>query len=475
VCLRQLAQCRVAREAQYGRFLANERVTVSKVIEGWGDRTQHAVAGRHVLAIQDTSEFKFATTPANRRGLGKVKKGKSHGVLLHAMIAVDADNGALLGLVSGDVWTRSAEAAAPHAKRPLADKESRRWPDTVDSARPVLAAAAGVTVVNDREGEFFAHWCRTPADNVHLLTRLMNDHPVVEGGTVRDAIAGRPLAGAIHIELRERHDRPARSADLELRFGTMLIKRPANTIERDLPEHRPVSVVEVREPNPPDGAEPVHWILLTSHPVETFDQACRIVDWYRCRWTIEQFFRTLKRQGMRVEDSQITQADRLCKIVAIAAKAAAIVMMLVHARDGTSLQPATAALSADQISFVEKLNLKIQGKTARQRNPHPPASMAWAAWVIAKLGGWHEYQAKPPGPITFYNGLRYFNAAFEGWKLNDVLIPSHSNGEGLGYRAGARMWPSASRSRPAWAFCSRVPPRRGLISKIWTRPSSAIL
>lgn len=423
VCLRQLAQCRVAQQAQYGRFLANDRVTVGGVIGSWGDRTRHAVAGRHVLAIQDTSELKFATTQDNRRGLGKVKKGKSHGVLLHAMIAVDADDGALLGLVGGAVWTRPAEPAAPHAGRPLADKESRRWPDTAASARPVLATAACVTVVNDREGEFFAHWCRTPADNVHLLTRLMNDHAVVEGGTVRGAIAGRPLAGTTRIELRQRPDRPARPADLEVRFGTMLIKRPRNTIERDLPKHRPVSVVEVREPNPPDGAEPVHWILLTSHPVETFDQACRIADWYRRRWTIEQFFRTLKRQGLRVEDSQITQADRLCKMVAIAAKAAAIVMMLVHARDGKSLQPADAALSADQIRFIERLNRKIQGKTARQRNPYPPASMAWAAWVIAKLGGWHEYQAKPPGPITFYNGLRYFNAAFEGWKLNDLLIP----------------------------------------------------
>jgi hypothetical protein len=423
VCLRQLAQCRVAKEAQYGRFLANDRVTVRGVIESWGEQTRHAVSRRHVLAIQDTSELKFATTQDNRRGLGKVKKGKSYGVLLHAMMAVDAEDGALLGLVSGDVWTRSAEVTASHAKRPLADKESRRWSDTVVSARPVLAAAACVTVVNDREGEFFAHWCRTPAGNVHLLTRLMNDHAVVEGGTVRGAIAGRPLAGTARIELRERHDRPARPADLEVRFGTMLIKRPRNTVERDLPEHRPVSVVEVCEPDPSSAAEPVHWILLTSHPVETFDQACRIVDWYRCRWTIEQFFRTLKRQGMRVEDSQITQADRLCKLVAIAAKAAAIVMMLVHARDGKSLQPADLALSADQISFIERLNHKIQGNTARQKNPHPPASLAWAAWVIAKLGGWHEYQAKPPGPITFYNGLRYFNAAFEGWKLNDVLVP----------------------------------------------------
>jgi hypothetical protein len=423
VCLRQLAQCRVAQQAQYGRFLANDRVTVGGVIGSWGDQTRHAVAGRHVLAIQDTSELKFATTQDNRRGLGKVKKGKSHGVLLHAMIAVDADDGALLGLVGGDVWTRPAELAAPHAGRPLADKESRRWPDTVVNARPVLATAACLTVVNDREGEFFAHWCRTPGGKVHLLTRLMNDHAVATGGTVRRAIADLPPAGTAAVELRERPGRPPRKAQLEIRFGSMLVKRPRNTADRDLPGHIPVSVVEVRELDPPHGADPVHWILLTSHTVETLDQAWRIVEWYRRRWTIEQFFRTLKRQGLRIEDSQITTADRLCKMVAIAAKAAAIVMQLVHARDGRQHQPADISFSPGEIELIARLNLKMQGKTDRQKNPHAPRSLAWAAWVIARLGGWNVYETKPPGPITFHNGLKYFRAFFQGWSFKDVLMP----------------------------------------------------
>ena len=423
VCLRQLAQCDVAKQAQYCRLLASQHVTVGRLVDGWGDQTRHAVAGRHILVIQDSSDIRFATTADNRRGLGKVKKGKCHGVVLHAMIAVDADSGEMLGLVSGDVWTRSGDVATPHAKRCLADKESRRWPDTVDKARSILSAAATITAVNDREGEFYAHWCRTPGDNVHLLTRLMKDHAVLGGGTVRSAIAGWPLAATTRIELRERPDRPARTVDLEVRFGTLQIKRPKNTPDRDLPKHCTVNVVEVREAKPPAGAEPVHWILLTSQPVETFDQACRIVEWYRCRWTIEQFFRTLKRQGLRIEDSQVTQADRLCKLVAIAAKAAAIIMMLVHARDGKGRQTASDAFPADQVRFLHRLNLEVQGKTERRRNPHPTHSLAWAAWIIAKLGGWNEYQAKPPGPITFYNGLRYFYAAFQGWALNDPLIP----------------------------------------------------
>jgi hypothetical protein len=419
-CVRRLAQGERSQEMRFGRFLANRRVTVDRLIEGWSERTRGAVAGRHVLAIQDTSEIRFATTEDDRRGLGKVKKGKSHGVLLHAMLAVDADDGTALGLVAGQVWTRRGSVGTPHGQRRLADKESLRWPATVDAARPVLAAASMVTVVNDREGEFFAHWCRTPGDQVHLLTRLMNDHAVAGGGTVRSTIAAKPAVGSADIELPGRPGRRPRTARLEIRFGSMLLKRPCNTPERDLPADVAVSVVEVRELQPPPGADPVHWILLTSHRVETLDQAWLMVGWYRRRWTIEQFFRTLKRQGLRIEDSQIATADRLCKMVAIAAKAAAIVMQLVHARDGKGHQPAHVVFSHDEIEFIARLNHKMQGKTERQKNPHARLSLAWAAWIIAKLGGWHVYETKPPGPITFHNGLTYFRTLFQGWSFKDV-------------------------------------------------------
>jgi hypothetical protein len=110
----------------FWRFLANERVTVEKLIEGWSDQTRGAVAGRHVVAIHDTSEIKFATSEGNRRGLGKIKKGNVYGALLHAMIAVDATSGVLLGLVGGKVWTRKGTIDVPHHKRELSEKESGR-------------------------------------------------------------------------------------------------------------------------------------------------------------------------------------------------------------------------------------------------------------------------------------------------------------------------------------------------------------
>ena len=161
-CLRRLSAGDRAWEVGFGRFLANENVTVDRLIDGWSAPTVSAVAGRHVIAIQDTNEINFRTTAERRRGLGEVGKGAGHGVLAHAMVAVDADNGACLGLVAGSVYTRKGRVEVPHAKRKLSDKESRRWIDTAAAAKTVLAQAARVTVVGDRESDIYAFWATLP-------------------------------------------------------------------------------------------------------------------------------------------------------------------------------------------------------------------------------------------------------------------------------------------------------------------------
>src|SRR5690606_23231147 len=158
----------------------------------------------------------------------------------------------------------------------------------------------------------------------------------------------------------------------------------------------------------PDGVEPLHWLLLTTHEVSTIAEAWQIVAWYKQRWVIEQFFRVMKTHGLKIEDSQLQTASRLEKLVAIAAKAAAIIMQLVQARDDQDHQPANLAFTPHEIDTLAALESRFKGKTRLQSNPHPKNSLAWAAWIIAKLGGWNGYaSSKPPGPITFYNGLAY--------------------------------------------------------------------
>jgi hypothetical protein len=293
--------------------------------------------------------------------------------------------------------------------------------DTAEQAKEVLAQARTITVINDREGDFYAHWARTPEDNVELLSRVMHDHSLVTGGTLRKAVRRVAFCAKAVIELPKRVDRRGRKAHLSLRFGTVVLKRPRNTLEKDLPKSVALSFVEVIELHPPKGAEPVHWLLLTTHEVGSAVDAWEIVTWYKLRWIIEQLFRSMKSQGLQIEDSQLETADRLKKLVAIAAKAAVIVIQLVQARDGRDPLPARFVFSHEEIEVIDALNKSLQGKTELQKNPHPRNSLARAAWVIAKLGGWSGYAShRPPGPITFHNGLAHFQILAAGWTIAHV-------------------------------------------------------
>jgi hypothetical protein len=424
ICLRELSTGDRALEVACGRFLANDKVTADRLIEGWSEQTASAVAGRHVLAIQDTSEINFKTKPGRRRGLGLIGKGSGRGVLVHAMMAVDAGNGSCLGLVGGSVYTRKGRVKSPHAKRKLKDKESRRWIDTGNQAKTALAQAAMVTVVHDREGDIYSSWARLPGENFHVLGRAMHDRAVAGGGTLTSLMAKLDFVATRTIDLLATPKRAARQAVLSLRFSSVEVLRPDGPDAGGLPKTVSLRLVEVVERNPPKGVEPVRWRLLTTHAVADVAMAWQIVDWYRLRWTIEQLFRLMKTHGLQLEDSQLTSAEGLIKIAAIAAKAAAVALQLVQARDGKSGEPAEIAFSEPAIATLGGLNTEIEGKTALQKNPHARHSLAWAAWIIARLGGWDGYpSSKPPGPITLRRGLEYFHAIAKGWTLRDVCMP----------------------------------------------------
>jgi hypothetical protein len=421
VCLRQMARGDWAAYMGYWRFVNNPQVTIDRLIEGWSRQTATVVSGRHVLAIQDTSEIKFQTRQGRRRGLGKVGKGNARGVLLHAMVAVDADSGACLGLTGGEVWTRRGKVKIPHDERELANKESARWVTTAEQGCKVLAAARMITVVNDREGEFFAHWALTPSDNVHLLTRAMHDHALADGSTLSQAVERARFCDKAVIDLPQRMDRRARQAHLSLRFGTVELKRPARAGVKGLPACVKVSFVEVLELHPPKGAEPVHWLLLTTHPIAKAADAWQIISWYKQRWIIEQLFRSLKSQGLGTEDSQLDSAQALIKLVAIATKAACIVIQLVQARNGGQQLPVKCAFTPEEIEVLAAINKTMRGRTKLQENPHQPRTIEWAAWIIAKLGGWTGYAShRPPGPITFHNGMTRFQILVAGKALGNV-------------------------------------------------------
>ena len=406
---------------------------MAKLIAGWSQETAPAAAGRHVLGIQDGSEINFQTSNGRNRGLGLIGKGVGRGLLLHPMIAVDAETGECLGLVGGNLWTRPVDAVANrggkakqnNARRPLSEKESRHWIETAEAAKTTLSEATMVTMIADREADIYQLWASIPAEKVHVLGRIFRDRPLLGGGTTSTAAQNWPARSTRKITIREREDRRERDATLQMRFGEVTILRPQTAREPDLPKQVMLTLIELTEIDPPEGVEPLHWRLLTTHTVTEDDMAWQIVDWYRRRWTIEQLFRILKKQGLQIEDSQIDTANRLLKLVAIATRAAVIILQLVQARDGQSFLPAPLIFDSSEISVLDAINASTYaGKTPLQRNPHPSRSLAWAAWLVGRLGGWDGYpSSRPPGPITFKNGLDTLRTLALGWALRNVCMP----------------------------------------------------
>ena len=340
------------------------------------------------------------------------------------MVAVDTESEACLGLVAGEVWTRSGRVDVPHRKRPLDQKESRHWIETATAGKRVLGGAATVTMVADREADLYPLWALVPEPGIHVLGRIHHDRSLVGGGTLTTIARQWPLAGTRRMTLRERPGRPEREARLELRFGVVTIARPREASAPELPAQVTLSLIELTEPDPPQGSEPITWRLLTTHTVANADAAWQIVDWYRARWIIEQLFRLLKKQGLRLEDSQVETAERLLKLVAIAAHAAAVTLQLLQARDGRSGEPASVAFTADELGTLDALHSQYSGRTPRQQNPHPRRSLAWAAWLTARLGGWDGYpSSRPPGPITLKIGIDKLRLLAKGWRLGHVCMP----------------------------------------------------
>ena len=177
-CIRQLAQQSRAREIQFTRFLRNEAVTAEEIAAHAAERTAARAAGRDVVVVQDTSELSLGGRRAKANGYGPIGKGGAlREVLLHAALALDAGNGAVIGLIDAKIWNRTGGKAKHRRLRATKQKESRRWLDSTRSASQVLAEAASITVVSDRESDIYEHFVFRP-QRAHLIVRACQNRRI---------------------------------------------------------------------------------------------------------------------------------------------------------------------------------------------------------------------------------------------------------------------------------------------------------
>ncbi len=390
-----------AGEVRFGRFLRNEKVTVKKIVEKAGKVTSGRVDGLHVLAIQDTTSFR--------------DDGSGNCIVGHATIAVEAEQGTLLGAVDMQLIERSGGRKKPPKNRPLREKESYRWLESMQTSAAVLNAAANVTVIADREGDIFEMFACRPK-GVDVLVRASHDRNLSDDtGKLFFSLEGTPQQEHT-VELPARPGQKKRTARIGVRFACVTLPHPKNRpIEQGVPASTSVYIVEAREIDPPVGVQPARWCLLTSHRVETFEQARWITQLYRRRWVIEQVFRTIKTKGFDIENVSMEPAPfkTLCAMTLIAGISC---MQLVQDRDGAGKRPLEDVFEAQDQPVLEAVSASLEGKTEKQKNPHPKGSLAFAAWVCARLGGWTGYYGKP-GPVVMLRGLYQFRSIQLGYGI----------------------------------------------------------
>lgn len=417
-----------AEKAGAYRFFANGAVTNERVVAAGRQQCAQAVAGRHVLAIQDTTSIDV-TVHAGRfepadAGLGPLEHPAHLGFFVHPVLAVDADQAFPCGLGTVTVWSRPrnqpSKAERAYKTLPFDAKESARWVTSIQASASAFSSAEHVTVVADRECDIYEFLVTVPDDQTDVLIRACQDRCVEEDiGRLFASLESLPVSDTYGLDVVGTPTRQARTATMEVRSRQVSIRRPA-TAARSLPETVTVWAVSTRErpETVPPKEKPIHWRLLTTHPVRQATTAQQVIRWYQFRWLIEELFRVLKQQGFNIEASQLGDGKALWTLVMFAILAAVPILQLTLERDGTYGIDATLVFSEDELAYQEHLGATLEGKTVRQQNPFRPRTLAWSAWIIGRLGGWNGYRSQsPPGYITMKRGMERFSQRFLGWRL----------------------------------------------------------
>jgi hypothetical protein len=415
--LKQLSHSR-AEQVAASAFLHHPDTHVETLIHSVVEQTRSIVRAAHpahVLLVSDTSEVNLHAQRGFHagRGLGVAGNHRDEGFFIHLGQVLDPAQGQPFGCTSLQVWTRQGP-------RNFDSVESRKWFRVLDDGHR-LDLAPHVTLINDREGDIFALWRAVQVAGFQLLTRAKQDRRIAvtascQGGKLFADVAAQPCLGQITVSLKAKTSRhvvrQARMAQLEVRHVDVALLEPRQS--RHQASQIKLSAIELREcpTSVPLGERPLVWVLLSTHPVHSLADARQLVQWYLYRWRIEEVFSALKTRGLDLEATHLHHGQAIMKLCVMALWSAIRLTALVQGRtdDVTS---ASACFDADEQRCLEALQPKFEGRTPAQRNPYRVHSLAWAVWIIARLGHWHGQG--PPGLSTLRLGLERFEAAFLGW------------------------------------------------------------
>jgi hypothetical protein len=395
------------------RFYGHDRVTTTGLRRGVALASAKRCLDQDVLlVVQDTTTLNFTGWHAIPE-LGPIDSGGlARGVHLHTALAVTT-SGQVIGILDQQYWAR------PQPGQPgPQEKESSKWIYGLDGAREVLYTAAEnrpvprLIHVRDREGDAYEVMMAVEDAGDSAIIRCAQNRRVDSPlATAHEAVHSQPVLGRTTVPVDRKAGVPQRWAWVEVRSLRV-------TLVPDLPKYPyawPMTwnLVEVWEPAPPPGVEPVHWLLWTREPAATAEEALEVVRKYTCRWPIEEVHLVLT-SGCQVEDLRLETWDGLEKAVTVnAAVAARIVSLRDLAREAPEA-PAAQVLTSDEVEVL----VCHFGKGMKPSELTIGQAVLW----IGRLGG-HLNRKRDgmPGVRTLWRGLHNLTWLVAGFQASKRL------------------------------------------------------
>ena len=401
-------------EALY-RFLNNDGVDFTGIHGVHAARTaERCREGGQVLVLHDTTALEFG---GQREGMGRLHTSAT-GFFFHASLAV-APNRSPLGVLGAEPWVRPRRKNRRRNKRHVRKdpgRESQRWWRGVLRSEELLNAPQLAIHVMDREGDNYDLFAQLHARSVRFVIRLAHNRNLL-GATEKlkdlaskaECIFEREVRVAARAKVlpydRRIHPiREARDATLAVSAISVNLRRSTN-YSPGSPPSLPVNVVTVKEVDCPSGVEPISWHLVTSEPIDTRKQVAFIIDAYRARWVIEEFFKALK-TGCQIEKRQLESYRSLTNALAVFLPLAVRLLALRSAARAYPDAPCTA-LSDEQIQLLRL-------RTTRPLGRHPTNEQV--SFALAELGG-HLRSNGPPGWMVLGRALERLLLLEAGWTL----------------------------------------------------------
>lgn len=366
-----------------------------------------------VLAIQDTTNIDLTHHPGTKN-LGYLDNRYSSGLKVHSTLATTI-KGVPLGIINQSVWAREEEdfgIAKQRRQRLTKEKESQRWLDSLNETQNLISSDKTVVTICDREGDIFDLFNLKRPENSHFLIRGTHNRKVNhESQYLHEAIAKSQVAGKLEVEVKRNPQHAARKAVLTIKFETLEIEVPSHHIAKKQLQSIKLQVILAVEENPTIPGSAIHWLLLTTLPVNDLSDAARYVKWYTYRWLIERYHYTLK-SGCKIEELQLETARRIEMALATFSIVAWRLLWITYETRVNPNQPCDVILEKfEWQSLWATINKKLTP-------PTQPPSLREAVRMIASLGGFlGRKRDGEPGIKTIWQGFRRLHDIAATWKL----------------------------------------------------------